>query len=484
MPLPVAGYYRISVAREDMRAPELYTDEIQRYCAYKKLRLEKVFSDIDRSGFRGAAPRPALEDLVRRRLEFSAVIVPKLARFGRSMKDLVQLFNLFDSDGVSLVFLDMDIDTSTSQGRLLRHIMAAFAEYESDVKADYARANHRLARSEGRPWGLPPFGYIPDRARHTYRISQPEAEMIRYIFRRYAEGPGVSQYRIARELNDAGMAWRDGKPWEQRQVGRILDNPAYAGRCVVGTDLFPAQWEPIVDEEIWSRAREIRESDKRRISLIRAVRRGPYLLSGLLYCGHCRRRLVHRAISRNSRQRGGIYVCVVPGEGKWCPGGSIGSDRADEYVTERFLDRCHVRIEGQSTYAGSRHAWEAASMQQRRALLAMAIRKIVVVPWPGRGEPQRGTRRELRIEWAPSVLDKKKSVLVAEGEREPRLRPTVSEGRSEMMRAHEVAKRADQQRGQSERARAYHASWREVQGRLIESWQTPGDGRPRRVSGA
>jgi site-specific DNA recombinase len=312
--LPAAGCYRVSVAREDMKAPELYADEIERYCSYKSLRLAEVFSDIDRSGFRGATPRPALEELVRRRLEFSAVVVPKLARFGRSMKDLVELFDLFDRDGVSLVFLDMNIETSTSQGRLLRHIMAAFAEYESDVKADYARANHRLARAEGRPWGLPPFGYIPDRTRHNYLISPPEAETIRYIFRRYAEGPGVSQYRIAQELNDAGVPWRDGKQWQQRQVGRILDNPAYGARCVVGDELVGATWEAIVEKDTWKRAREIRESDKRRISLIRAVRSGPYLLSGLLHCGHCRRKLVHRAISRDSRQRGASMCASCPAE--------------------------------------------------------------------------------------------------------------------------------------------------------------------------
>jgi DNA invertase Pin-like site-specific DNA recombinase len=157
----VAGYYRVSVARDDMKAPELYRDEIERYCNYKRLQLTDVFSDIDRSGYRGARSRPGLEELKLRHLEFSAVIVPKLSRFGRSVKELVELFDLFDNNGVSLVFLDMNIDTSTSQGRLLRHIMAAFAEYESDVKADYARANHRLARSQGLPWDLPPFGYVP-----------------------------------------------------------------------------------------------------------------------------------------------------------------------------------------------------------------------------------------------------------------------------------------------------------------------------------
>jgi site-specific DNA recombinase len=69
-------------------------------------------------------------------------VIPKLSRFGRSVKDLVGLFDQFDRDGVALVFLDMNLDTSTSQGRLLRHVMVAFAEYESDVKGDYARANY------------------------------------------------------------------------------------------------------------------------------------------------------------------------------------------------------------------------------------------------------------------------------------------------------------------------------------------------------
>lgn len=75
------------------------------------------------------------------------------------MKQLVRLFDVFDSDQIPLVSLDMNLVTSTSQGRLLRHILAAFAEYESDVKADYTRANHRRIRAEGRPWGMAPFGY-------------------------------------------------------------------------------------------------------------------------------------------------------------------------------------------------------------------------------------------------------------------------------------------------------------------------------------
>jgi DNA invertase Pin-like site-specific DNA recombinase len=177
---------------------------------------------------------PALEELKRRTLEFSAIIVPKLARFGRSVRDLVELFEFFDRNPVALVFLNMNIDTSTSQGRLLRHIMAAFAEYESDVKADYARANHRLARSKGLPWGLPPFGYIPDRTNRTYVISNPEAEMVRTIFQRYSEG-GVSQYRIAKELNDAGNLRGEAKQWTARTGRSYPRQPRLRGAAASST---------------------------------------------------------------------------------------------------------------------------------------------------------------------------------------------------------------------------------------------------------
>jgi DNA invertase Pin-like site-specific DNA recombinase len=111
----VAGYLRVSQARDDMKAPEIYRSEIERYCRYRNLTLGEIFSDIDFSGYNSSEKRSALNELVRRRHEFAAVIVPKLSRFGRSLKHLTQLFVTFDRDGIALVFLDLGMDTSTSQ---------------------------------------------------------------------------------------------------------------------------------------------------------------------------------------------------------------------------------------------------------------------------------------------------------------------------------------------------------------------------------
>ncbi len=235
----VAGYFRVSQARDDMRAPELYQAEIERYCAYRDLELAEVFSDIDHSAFRGAKARPALEELKSRRHEFSGVVVPKLARFGRSVRELVALFELFDRDGIALTFLDMNIDTSTSQGRLLRHILAAFAEYESDVKSDYSRANFRMLALEGRPHGpLAPYGYtvVGKRKDKTYVVDRERAAVVREIFKRYVEGYPLA--RLARELNDRGVKGVQGGVWSRRRIKTLLDNPSYAGLRHNGGETF------------------------------------------------------------------------------------------------------------------------------------------------------------------------------------------------------------------------------------------------------
>jgi len=89
--------------------------------------------------------------------------------------------------------------------------MAAFAEYESDVKADYARANHRMVRAQGRPWGgRPPFGYDHHPTERSYVANEQRAEIVRCVFDLYSNGasragsPGSSTYEgicVPAELN-------------------------------------------------------------------------------------------------------------------------------------------------------------------------------------------------------------------------------------------------------------------------------------------
>lgn len=453
-----------------MKAPELYEEEIRRYCHYRGLELGEVFSDIDYSGYRNSERRPALGELVRRRNEFSSVVVPKLSRFGRSLKHLTQLFETFDSDGIALTFLDLGLDTSTSQGRLLRNVMGAFAEYESDVRSDYARANHRRVRAEGRPWGgRPPFGYELHPTERTYVVHVDRAPVVNAIFSSYLAGE--SQYRIADDLNRSERRRPSGALWRGQQVGRILDNPAYAALCLVDDDVVPARWEPIVDRETWDAVRRLRASQTVRTKQLRVPKGGPFLLSGFIYCGCCTRKLYHRA---KAKTQSGTYTCALQGTGR-CPGGSIDASLADDYVAQRFLERYIVLVDDGAPAANvsPELRWERATVEHRRKLLWPAIARVVLEPWPEGVDPRRagGRRRSLTIQWTNQRRATAVGFVVAPTIPAPHPRgPRVSEGRPDMLRGVEAATAFTVRQERSKRSRAAHADWREVrEKRLIDA---------------
>lgn len=85
---PVAGYFRISKARDEMSAPEIYRGQIEDYCRYKRLKLGKLYSDIDFSGRRGSKPRPGLTEQNCRRYVSPSLRRPHRAwtRLGRARR--------------------------------------------------------------------------------------------------------------------------------------------------------------------------------------------------------------------------------------------------------------------------------------------------------------------------------------------------------------------------------------------------------------
>jgi hypothetical protein len=209
--------------------------------------------------------------------------------------------------------------------------------------------------------------------------------------------------------------------------------------------------------------------DKRRYRQLRVAKGGPYLLSGLLYCGHCGRKLYHR--SRPGSENG-IYLCVHPG-GKWCPGGSIDCAFADRFVRDRFLDRCQFSLGSSepTTFSASQRGWERASLPDRRRLLFLAMRRVVLVPWPGGDAPRRvpGARRELRIEWARGTGQNFSLVLQADLSPPSPIRAQVSEGRSDMMRELEGRRRDERRQELSERFSTYYSEWARFRRERLET---------------
>jgi DNA invertase Pin-like site-specific DNA recombinase len=99
--------------------------------------------------------RPAwrkLQDAMERG-EVKSIIVWRLDRLGRTCKGLTALFSLLQERRVNLVSLKDSLDLSTAAGRLMAHVLASVAQYETEVRAERVLAGQAAARAAGKTWG-------------------------------------------------------------------------------------------------------------------------------------------------------------------------------------------------------------------------------------------------------------------------------------------------------------------------------------------
>lgn len=87
--------------------------------------------------------------------EGDILVVWKLDRLARSMKQLIETVEDFDARGIGLKSLQDPIDTSSASGKLVFHIFAALAEFERGVIRDRTNAGLKSARERGRIGGRP-----------------------------------------------------------------------------------------------------------------------------------------------------------------------------------------------------------------------------------------------------------------------------------------------------------------------------------------
>lgn len=136
------GYARVSTQDQQLH---LQLDDLAR-AGCERIFQEKVSS---------AKVRPQLGLLVDSLRAGDTVVVWKLDRLGRSMKELITLINEFQDKEVGFRSLNDAIDTTTAQGRLVFNLFASLAEFERDLIRERTQAGLSAARSRGRLGGRP-----------------------------------------------------------------------------------------------------------------------------------------------------------------------------------------------------------------------------------------------------------------------------------------------------------------------------------------
>lgn len=177
-PLRIARYLRVSKLDQD---PQLQDDESAQFSAARGWVVVDTFVDHGVSGARER--RAELDRMMRdaRKRRFDAILVWRSDRLFRNLGHMVATIEELSALGVGFVSVREPFDTTTPTGKLMLHLVAAFAEFERAVLVERVKAGLAVARRKGKKIGRPRVRFDVDRAREL-------------------RAQGVSLRKIAREL--------------------------------------------------------------------------------------------------------------------------------------------------------------------------------------------------------------------------------------------------------------------------------------------
>lgn len=146
----IAIYARVSTSGQDLAAQE---PDLQAWAdTHAQGREVRWYRDASTGA---TFERPAVEELERavRAGSVDAIVIWRLDRLGRTAVQTLAFLSLLDSLGVELVSIRDGFDATSATGRLLRTILAGFAEYEREVISERIRAGISAAKAQGKRWG-------------------------------------------------------------------------------------------------------------------------------------------------------------------------------------------------------------------------------------------------------------------------------------------------------------------------------------------
>ncbi len=223
--MKAVGYARVSTeeqAREGISLENQRT-KIETYCELNDLLLVDIIEDAGKSG--KDLNREGIQTLIARiqRREIDAVVVYKLDRLSRRVKDTLSLMDLIEKKGVAFHSITERIDTKSAMGKFFLNIMASMNQWERDTIAERTRDALRLKIVKNERAGQIPYGYRLGQDGKTLFGDPEDQEAISLILE--LRQAGCSLREICNELSE--RRYRPaGKTWHPQTVKNILKRVA------------------------------------------------------------------------------------------------------------------------------------------------------------------------------------------------------------------------------------------------------------------
>lgn len=219
--MKLVGYVRVSSEgqRENTSLPE-QMKRIQAYCDAYGHELVHLYQEVgsgknteDRPQFLAAMDHVAMDA--------DGIIAIKLDRIARNCRDVLTLVeDILQPNNKVLVLLDLNVDTSTSMGKMVLTMMAAVAELERSQISERTQGGRKAkAEKGGYAYGAPAFGFKSVDGELV--IKSDEIEVVDVIRRHHKSGKSLRA--IADYLNQQGYKPKRGDLWRHTSVKCVLN---------------------------------------------------------------------------------------------------------------------------------------------------------------------------------------------------------------------------------------------------------------------
>lgn len=344
-----AGIYcRVSTLEQATDGYSLQAQE-QKLTLYAEGMQYNIFNTYIDDGYSGSSiNRPALTKLINdiKAHNIDIVLIYKLDRLSRSVKNVLELVELFEKYNVTLFSLNENLDLSSPFGRAALKMSATFSELERETIVERMMMGKMQRVNQGKAMrnSVLPIGYDYDEKNDKFVPNPQEKEQVEKIYELYLKGWNYSQ--LSRYMNKHYKNRYNSYRF-RTAVGKVLENPFASGYFFYKGNIYKAtNIEPIITYETWLKAQKMRLEAKKK----RFIPTSPYLLTGLMYCGKCGQRFVAKKYDHREKKKTTGEVVIYKRD---CYGCCARVKREVAYIPDK-CDNIIIRQEELNDYVVSR----------------------------------------------------------------------------------------------------------------------------------
>lgn len=239
-----AIYIRVSTEEQARLGISLSAQEeaLKNYASALGYEVLRIYKDEGKSA-KDIQHRPEMVQLLKdaELRKFQAIFIYKLDRFSRSLKDLIETIEKLKEWNVDFISLQDKIETTSASGKLMFHIISAFAEFERNVTGDRTKFSMDKKARDGSPITRAPWGYIIENKK---LIPTQNSFQVAELFQDFLN-QDISLTKLAEKYD-----------FSVNGLKKILKNQVYLGKIKFDGQTHQGTHQPLISSTLFNHVQD------------------------------------------------------------------------------------------------------------------------------------------------------------------------------------------------------------------------------------